>query len=174
MESLFPIQVVVKGTNGTIVVNTTLSPDANDMTLTVNSESLSYTIQIAVENEVGQGPFSNPLQVEFDPIIQIAATNGDIQESFNSQERTKQVWIIGVASAALFILILLSAIICYKKKLNSRQKPLGYLAASTTDDIHCQLSRHSNGNPIIKNDTTDKRGSKDTSLWIDRRWGSDS
>ena len=105
-----------------MAVNTTLSPDANDMTLTVNSESLlGYTIQIAVENKVGQGPFSNPLQVEFDPIIQIAATNGDIQESFNSQERSKQVWIIGVASAALFILILLSAIICYKKKLNSRQ-----------------------------------------------------
>ena len=34
-----------------------------------------YIIQIAAENEVGVGPFSQPLNVEFDPIILIAESD---------------------------------------------------------------------------------------------------
>ena len=163
MEPSNPFQVVVKGTNGTTVVNSTLSAEANDMTLTVYRME-HYIIQIAAENEVGTGPFSQPLNVEFDPIILIAET--DIESAKN--ERTLQILIIGVVSAAIFVIILISAVICYKKKLN-QNKPSGYLAASTAEDFHCQLNR----GPIIKNqDYVDgKRASKDTSsLWIDRRW----
>ena len=126
-----------------------------------------YIIQIAAENEVGVGPFSQPLNVEFDPIILIAET--DIHQAAQN-ERTLQVLIIGVVSAAIFVIILISAVICYKKKLN-QNKPSGYLAASTAEDFHCQL----NSRPIIKNqDYADKRASKDTSLWIDRRWGNNA
>ena len=65
---LSSFQVVVKGTNGTIVVNSTLSPDANDMTLSVPAyaESQLYMIQIAAENKIGLGPFSTPLELEFE------------------------------------------------------------------------------------------------------------
>ena len=156
-NGVYSFQVVVKGTNGTIVINRTLSPDANDMTLTAKlSESIQlYTIQIAAENEVGLGPFSDPLKVEFEAFQKA-------NESDKIMERRQQIWVIGATSAALFVLILISAVLCYKRKLRAKNKPLGYLAASTTDDIHCQLSR---GGPIIKNDS---------SLWIDRRWGSDS
>ena len=123
-----------------------------------------YIIQIAAENEIGTGPFSQPLNVEFDPIILIAESD---LKTDGKKERTLQVLVIGVVSAAIFIIILISAVICYKKKLN-QNKPSGYLAASTAEDFHCQL----NSRPIIKNqDYVDKRASKDTSLWIDRRWG---
>ena len=171
-------QVVVKGTNGSVVVNSTLSADANDMTLTVTQQSQLYIIQIAAENPVGLGPYSQPLEVEFDPVILVPevvnnpVTTGFEPRSPQEEETRKQVWIIGAISAAIFVLILISAIIWYQRKLRSRQKPLGYLAASTTDDIHCQLSRPSG--PILKENNSDKRHSKDTSLWIDRRWGSDS
>ena len=181
---LSSFQVVVKGTNGTIVVNSTLSPDANDMTLSVPAyaESQLYMIQIAAENKIGLGPFSTPLELEFDPAIILVAEfdseNGDLPSGSLAEQRRKQVWIIGAASAALFVLILISTLLCYKRKLRNRQKPLGYLAASTTDDIHCQLSRHSNG-PIIKdhseiNPIRSSMSKTDASLWIDRRWGSDS
>ena len=98
-------------------------------------------------------------------------------------KRRKQVtWIIAAASAALFVLILISTLLCYKRKLRNRQKPLGYLAASTTDDIHCQLSRHHSNGPILKDQKAEIKRSNhsaassktDASLWIDRRWGSDS
>merc|ERR1719273_1391024 len=154
------------------------------MTLSVPAyaESQLYMIQIAAENKIGLGPFSTPLELEFDPTIILVAEfdseNGDLPSGSLAEQRRKQVWIIGAASAALFVLILISTLLCYKRKLRNRQKPLGYLAASTTDDIHCQLSRHSNG-PILKDHQAEitKRSSMsktDDSLWIDRRWGSDS
>ena len=150
------------------------------MTLTVPAfvESQLYIIQIAAENQIGLGPFSAPLELEFDPaIILVAEFENDLQMPSKNDQRRKQVWIIGASSAALFVLILISTLLCYKRKLRNRQKPLGYLAASTTDDIHCQLSRHSNG-PILKDHAEiAKRSSMsktDASLWIDRRWGSDS
>lgn len=130
------------------------------MTLTLATGS-SFTIFIAAENQEGLGPFSSPLKVDFDSLpteTELNFDNGNHME----EERKKQIWIISAVSAAIFVLILISAIICYKRKLNKRQKPLGYLAASTTvDDINCQLSR----NPIIKNQDV-----HNASLWIDRRW----
>ena len=195
-------------------MNTTLSADANDIALNVEHHQ-AYYIQMAALNQVGQGPFSTPLEVEFDPEILLMMNSGSSGSgsllstqqkektrennelsSFQNNNNNKQVTlIIGVISAALFVLILISAVICYKKKLQRVQKPhLGYLAASTSDDFHCQLSRHHSGvgvgGPILKGSgsilkgSADhilnaekmniKRNSKDTSLWIDRRWGSDS
>ena len=191
-------------------MNTTLSADANDIALNVEHHQ-AYYIQMAALNQVGQGPFSTPLEVEFDPEILLMVppnsgsgnptqqkTRENELSSFQNNYNNKQqvTLIIGVISAALFVLILISAVICYKKKLRRVQKPhLGYLAASTSDDFHCQLSRHhsgvggvggpilkGSGGPILKGSAADiinnaekiKRNSKDASLWIDRRWGSDS
>ena len=160
-----------------MVANTTLQANANDVTLTVDDRNLAYFIQMAALNQVGQGPFSTPLEVEFDPTVLLIPSKGNTQQNeLFTQGNTKQVTlIIGVISAALFVLILISAVICYKKKLHGERKPMGYLAASTADDFHCQLNRHSG--PIIKGSadiSAEKRHSKDASLWIDRRWGSDS
>merc|ERR1712223_1051090 len=125
------------------------------------SQNQVYIIQIAAENEIGLGPFSTPLELEFDPaIILVAQFENEVGNNGGSlaeiQRRKQVTWIIGAASATLFVLILISTLLCYKRKLRNRQKPMGYLAASTTDDIHCQLSRHhSNGlgnGPILKND----------------------
>lgn len=162
-----------------MVVNRTLSPNANEMTLTVNGESIRqlYMIQIAAENELGQGPFSNPLEVEFDPLVLVTtSTSGSSRETEDIKGTRQVTLIIGVVSAAIFVLILISAVICYKRKLRSDQKPMGYLPASTSDDFHCRLNRQVSG-PIIRNaEMLDKRHSKDTTnLWIERpRWGSDS
>ena len=124
---LSSFQVVVKGTNGTIVVNSTLSPDANDVTLSVPAyaESQLYMIQIAAENKIGLGPFSTPLELEFDPAIILVAEfdsgNGDLSSGGSlAEQRRKQVWIIGAASAALFVLILISTLLCYKRKLSNK------------------------------------------------------
>jgi hypothetical protein len=63
-----------------------------------------------------------------------------------------------------FVLITLSGVIFYKRKWSVKNKPGGYLAASTSDDFHCHLQNCSG--PILRSaDPT-----KDPSLWIDRRW----
>lgn len=190
------MQVVVKSTNGSIVVNKTLLPDVNDMTLVINPELAQpiaqyYAIQIAAVNQVGHGPFSSPLQLEFDPIVVISESESEFDSDLFSESNRQIILIIGLISAATFVLILVSAVICYNKKFNSSRKPIGYLPASTSDDFHCQLNRQihlgggeSSGNhPIIINNSrnsgrnseftisTEKRNSQDASLWIDRRWG---
>ena len=93
------------------------------MTLSVPaySESQLYMIQIAAENKIGLGPFSTPLELEFDPAIILVAEfdseNGDLSSGGSlAEQRRKQVWIIGAASAALFVLILISTLLCYKRK----------------------------------------------------------
>lgn len=157
--------MIVKASNGTIVNNLTLAPGANDMTLTLATDGIdsAFTIFIAAENQEGLGPFSSPLNLDF---ASLPVTETEINNDTTplEEERKKQIWIISAVSAAIFVLILISAIICYKRKFNKRRhhaKPMGYLAASTTvDDINCQLSNIRN--PIIKN--------QDASLWIDRRW----
>ena len=165
--------------NGTLVLNTTLPPTVKDITLNIEQgEASAYFIRIAALNQIGQGPFSAPLEVEFDPSILLIPTGkGEGTKTQQNElllQSNKQVTlIIGVISAALFVLILISAVICYKRKMQSQRKPMGYLAAATSDDFHCQLSRHSGG-PIIKGTAeihAEKRHSKDTNLWIDRRWG---
>ena len=112
-----------------MVVNTTLSADANDITLNIVDQSISqaYFIQMAALNQVGQGPFSTPLEVDrFDPISILIPKGQNTQNQNLFIQNNKQVTlIIGVISAALFVLILISAVICYKKKLQSEQKPIG-------------------------------------------------
>ena len=62
------------------------------MTLTVPAfvESQLYIIQIAAENQIGLGPFSAPLELEFDPaIILVAEFEDDLQMPSKNDQRRK-------------------------------------------------------------------------------------
>ena len=129
-----------------------------------------YTIEIAAMNKMGRGPFSTPpVELEIDPINFV---NPDIifENGYSGKEAAKITWIIAIVSALTLVLIAISTFFFCKWKYGNHQKPSGYLAASTSDDFHCQLNLH-NG-PIIR--TSDiksmTRVSKDANLWIDRGW----
>ena len=129
----------------------------NEITLFVSGMEANkmYTIQIAAVNKMGKGPFSNPpLELEIDPI---AFMNPDVIDGYSGKEAAQMTWIIAVVSALTLVLVAISVFFCCKRKCGSSHKPSGYLAASTSDDFHCQLSRQHTG-PIIRNSDMKCRG----------------
>ena len=161
-------QIVIKG-NGT-TVNQTIDPSLNEITLFMNGMAINqiYTIAIAAVNKMGKGPFSDPpLEIEIDPLNFV--NPGVIHE--NSGDEAAQITlIIAIVSALTLVLIAISTFFFCKWKCGNNQKPSGYLAASTSEDFHCQLNLHSG--PIIRNSdiASIARGPKDSNLWIDRGW----
>ena len=144
----------------------------NEITLFVSGmePNQKYTIEIAAMNKMGRGPFSSPpVELEIDP-INFVNPNIILENGYSGKEAAKITWIIAIVSALTLVLIAISTFFFCKWKYGNHQKPSGYLAASTSDDFHCQLNLH-NG-PIIR--TSDiksmTRGSKDANLWIDRGW----
>ena len=145
----------------------------NEITLFVSGMETNqkYTIEIAALNKMGKGPFSSPpLELEIDPINFISP---DIvpEDGYSGKEAAQITWIIAVVSALTLVLIAISIFFLCKWKCGNLQKPTGYLAASTSEDFHCQLNLHSG--PIIRNSADIKsmnRNSKDANLWIDRGW----
>ena len=145
----------------------------NEITLFVNGMEINqkYTIEIAAVNKMGKGPFSSPpLEIEIDPINfispDIVPGNG-----YSGKEAAQITWIIAVVSALTLVLIAISTFFFCKWKCGNRQKPSGYLAASTSEDFHCQLNVHSG--PIIRTSeikSMNRVGQKDSNLWIDRGW----
>ena len=145
----------------------------NEITLFVNGMEINqkYTIEIAAVNKMGKGPFSSPpLEMEIDPINfispDIVPGNG-----YSGKEAAQITWIIAVVSALTLVLIAISTFFFCKWKCGNRQKPSGYLAASTSEDFHCQLNVHSG--PIIRTSeikSMNRVGQKDSNLWIDRGW----
>lgn len=168
------IEVVISG-NGTFV-NQTIPAGAdqqpiNEINLFVIGMAAHkvYTVQLAAVNSVGRGPFSIPQALQSSYGIQEDTSLPSFVNE--SEHQNKQLtWIIGAVSAATFVLIFVSGVIYYKRKLNTRAKaPLGYLAASTSADDF-QIC---NNRPIIR-----PHDHKDSSLWIDhhhhRRWVPDN
>ena len=165
--NLFPFQIEIKG-NATFI-NQTVGPDQRDLTLSVWSNNSSgknqeqLTVQISAKNQMGPGPKSGSVRVaEYQPSV---VYNNSLPSSYDSDNnRATITWIIAIVGSLSFVLITLSGVIFYKRKWSARNKPGGYLAASTSDDFHCHLQNCTG--PILR--AADP--SKDPSLWIDRRW----
>ena len=146
-------------------MNQTIDPSLNEITLFLNGMEINqkYTIAIAAVNKMGKGPFSNPpLEIEIDPFNFI---NPGVVHENSGDEAAQITWIIAIVSALTLVLIAISTFFFCKWKCGNSQKPSGYLAASTSEDFHCQLNLHSG--PIIRNSDIKSmaRGPKDSNLW---------
>ena len=152
----FILQILIRG-NDTSVNNTVL-PSVNEVTLYVNGMAAHkiYTIQISALNEQGQGPFSAPLEIELDPLL--FSISPSVDRPLHNENIKQISWIIAIVAILSFILILLSALFVYKRKLSLHgRKPVGYLEASTDEFHHCHLARQT-------------QTKEDDNLWIDQRW----
>ena len=142
----------------------------NEITLFMNGMEINqkYTIAIAAVNKMGKGPFSDPpLELEIDPFKFV---NPGVVHENSGDEAAQITLIIAIVSALTLVLIAISIFFFCKWKCGNNQKPSGYLAASTSEDFHCQLNLHSG--PIIRSSDIKSinRGAKDSNLWIDRGW----
>jgi hypothetical protein len=115
---------------------------------------------------MGAGPKSNGVRVtEYQNNNQILYNNNNSAPIYDSDKRATITWIVAIVASLSFVLITLSGVIFYKRKWSIRNKPRGYLAASTSEDFHCHLQNCSG--PILR---VSDPNCKDPSLWIDRRW----
>lgn len=135
---------------------------ANSNNNTKNSDQ--FVVEIYAKNQMGPGPKSSTVKVSEFQVTNHSIFNNSLPSSYGNDNRATMTWIIAIVGSLSFVLITLSGVIFYKRKWSIKNKPGGYLAASTSDDFHCHL-QNCNG-PILR--SVDP--SKDPSLWIDRRW----
>lgn len=108
------------------------------MTLFVSGMTVGqiYTIQMAAVNVQGQGPWSNRVEIVFDPIF----FEIELEPSliFENDKVTKLTIIIIIVASLSFLLIIMSSIIFYKRKMSNDDNSK-YLEAAEpfrTNDNH--------------------------------------
>eukprot|EP00094_Tigriopus_californicus_P011303 TCALIF_10910-PA protein Name:"Similar to ROBO2 Roundabout homolog 2 (Homo sapiens)" AED:0.22 eAED:0.24 QI:0/0.2/0/1/0.4/0.5/6/0/1001 len=161
---LLGYEIIISG-NSTFVNNTVQPASIRQVTLFVQGMMANkvYSIQIGAVNELGRGPLSNPLEIELDPLFLYGLSRSTVTPVYD-QAANQMTLIIIVIAICSFILILLSGILFYKRKMGKGgdNKHDGYLEAATTcatdEYYHHQIVRSSNHG-----------GSKADGLWIDRK-----
>ena len=167
------MQILISGEDTS--VNNTVAPTVNEVTLFVNGMAAHklYTIQIAALNSEGKGPMSAPLEIELDPLLFEIGPERDLKTHIDLPKITRLTLIIIVIMVISFVLILISGILLYKRRLSSARKPSGYLeAASTEDDFHpCHLAapHHQQHYQHVRQQEQQAKDDSET-LWIGKRW----
>ena len=157
-------QIEIKG-NGTSM-NQTVSADLNDITISIVNFGKNFehvTVTLSARNQMGLGPQSSIVRVS--DYSNNDVINNTSPAPYGDDNRATITWIVAIVASLSFVLITLSGVIFYKRKWSAKNKPGGYLAASTSEDFHCHLQNCSG--PILR---VGGDPSKDPSLWIDRRW----
>lgn len=160
---LLGYEIIISG-NSTYVNNTVQPASIRQVTLFVQGMMANkvYSIQIGAVNELGRGPLSEPLEIELDPRFLYGLSRNTVTPIYD-QAANQMTLIIIVIAICSFILILLSGILFYKRKMGKGgdTKHDGYLEAATTcaadEYYHHQIVRSNHG------------GSKAEGLWIDRK-----
>ena len=108
--------ITVRG-NGSSLNNTLYDPDASDIALIVSGmhPDKVYSVSIAAINAVGRGPFSAPVEVEFEFPAQI--NDYDIDD-FNalSDPLARVTWMIVLTCSVTLVLVCLLVLILYKRR----------------------------------------------------------